>query len=556
MIAHGAGNGERPAEGSRWGAWAPWLLALLGLLLALRVPLATGFERLHGDEGDVRHLNYVLEHSFLWATGAPNHSSFWSPPVFFPEPNTGAYSETLVGLLPLYAPLRLARVSPEVSFQVVLAGALLSTYWAGYALFRRGFGAGRLGSSAGAYLFAFAGPRIQKLHHAQLLAHAFTALAVLALIQAFRSSREGRSRGTTGWLAVFFGSCVAQVYVGVYLGWFLGFGLLLALLAGLAGRTDRANLIAFARRSWPGLAAGAFLALLAGIPLATAYLGAASDVGTRSFEMVAPFLPPLKAWLNPGPTNVFYGGWLGSWGGFGRLPFSWEKQLFPGAVTLAAVAWGAWRERRSPAFRICALSGVAMVLLATSWPGGHTLWRYVLELLPGADAIRAVPRLVLILLIPAGAALSAAVDAAAARSRILAASLVLFVGAEQLQALPSFEVGPVRQRVAAVRAAIPEGCTAFFYSPVLSGKPFWETQLDAMWASIERGVPTVNGYSSNLPRGWEPLMAHELSFFDEPRVRTALTAWLEASEVSPETVCWVQLAGGKAGNEGLSGSSR
>jgi hypothetical protein len=526
-----------------WLPWGPILLAVIGVLLAFRVPLASGFERIHLDEGDVRHLNYVLEHAWLWASGNPAHDRFWSPPVFYPQQNTEALGENLLGLLPFYAPFRLAGVSAEAAFQLVLISSLLASFAAAYALFRRGFRVGAVGAAAGAYLFAFGAPRIQRLQHAHLLFHAFTALAVLALIEAFRESEAGRPRRASAWAGAFIGSCVAQVYSGMYLGWFLAFGLGLALVAGLSLRADARSVLRLARNTWPTLLAGSVLASLALLPLAVPYSKAAAELGPRSFDSVIPFLPPVKAWLNPGPTSVLYGSWLGQWDVFSRLPFSWEKQFFPGFATLAAIGWGTARLHTSQPFRICLVSAALLVLLATSWPGGHTLWQPVFETLPGASSVRAVGRLILILLVPAGAALAATVDALSRWSRAAAVGLLLVVGAEQLQSLPSFETGPVRARVDAVAAAIPPGCAAFYYSPVLSGKPFWVTQLDAMWASVATGVPTVNGYSSSHPRVWEPLMAHELSFRDEPRVRSSLTVWLASKGLPPESVCWVQLPG-------------
>lgn len=531
-----------PARSTRL-PWFPLLIATIGILVTFRVPLASGFERLHSDEGDVRHLNYVLEHAHLWATGAPAHTRFWSPPVFFPAQGTEAYGENLLGLLPLYAPFRLAGVPTDISFQLVLASSLLASFAAAWALFRRGFSAGPLGAAAGAYLFAFGAARVQRIQHAHLLLQAFTALAVLALVEAFRASGAGRTRSASAWVAVFLVSCVAQVYAGMYLGWFLALGLLLALLAGLSRRADAGRIVRLARDTWPTLVVGSFLAGLALLPVALAYVEASKTLGPRDLDVIARFLPPLKAWLNPGPTSVLYGSWLGQWEVLTRLPFSWEKQFFPGFATLGAIVWGAVRFRTHPPMRICLLAGALLAVLATSWPGGHTLWVVVLETVPGATSVRAVGRIVLLLLLPAGAAVALTVDTLGRRSRAAALGLALLVGAEQAQSLPSFETGPVQARVDAVAAAIPVGCDAFFYSPVLSGKPFWVTQLDAMWASVATGIPTVNGYSSSHPRAWEPLMAHELSFFDEPRVRTALTSWLEASGTPPESVCWVQLAG-------------
>ncbi|MHB1047380.1 MAG: hypothetical protein ACYC4P_15355 [Thermoanaerobaculia bacterium] len=525
-------------------ALLPVLVGLVGLVATLRVPIASGLTRIHEDEGDARHLNYVLEHVHRWATGDAAHRGLWSPPVFFPVKNTGAYSELLLGVAPLYVPFRLAGAPPDVALQLFVAAALALNFLAGWALFRRGFGAGALGASAGAYLFAFGALRAQRLGHQHLLPHFFTALAVLALIEAIRQPESGRPDRRNRWLGVFFAALVAQVYAGVYLAFFLGLALAASAAVALALPSTRAPFLAFVRERAPVLLGGAALSALALVPLAVPYARAAREVGFRGYEMVAPFLPPLKAWLNPGPFRTLYGSWLGAWDVVRELPFAGEKAFFPGLLTALLVVWGLALGRERTALRVAALAGAALILLTTSWPGGHSLWRFVYEVVPGAKAMRAVGRFSFLLLIPAGAAVAYAVDRLFARrgTAVTAAVLLLF-GAEQLSSVPSYDREPVRRRVERVARAIGPECGAFYYSPILSGRPHWETQLDGMWASLETGIPTVNGYSSNLPPGWGPLMEHELAVADEARVGDRLAAWIATKGLPPASVCWVQLDG-------------
>jgi hypothetical protein len=109
--------------------------------------------------------------------------------------------------------------------------------------------------------------------------------------------------------------------------------------------------------------------------------------------------------------------------------------------------------------------------------------------------------------------------------------------------MPAYDRARPAARVARVAAAVPPGCPAFFYSPVLSPQAHWVTQLDGMWASLETGVPTVNGYSSNLAPGWTPLMAHVVRDPGERRVHRDLEAWEAANGLPVGSVCVIRLTG-------------
>ena len=82
----------------------PLLLLAFGLTAAFYPTLFSGFRRMQNDPGDTRHLNYILEHDYLWLTRAPLDRDLWSPPIFYPVANAAAYTELLLGALPFYAP--------------------------------------------------------------------------------------------------------------------------------------------------------------------------------------------------------------------------------------------------------------------------------------------------------------------------------------------------------------------------------------------------------------------------------------------------------------------
>jgi hypothetical protein len=64
--------------------------------------------------------------------------------------------------------------------------------------------------------------------------------------------------------------------------------------------------------------------------------------------------------------------------------------------------------------------------------------------------------------------------------------------------------------------------------------------LDAAWAALLTGRPTINGYSSYDPPEWndlaDPIVTDVAA---EARLRSALRAWLRASVGVGAASCWL-----------------
>ena len=161
-------EGNRSSAGpGAWG-WVPPLLWAVGLLSVFLPMIRSGLRLTHGGLGDPRLVHYILEHGFLWMTGAAGHESFWSPPVFSPHPNVSAYTDLLLGYGPLYWPWRLLHLPPDTSFQLWMLGTWSTNFLAAFLLLRHGIGGGRLGAACGAYLIAFGNPLQSQFGHPQL----------------------------------------------------------------------------------------------------------------------------------------------------------------------------------------------------------------------------------------------------------------------------------------------------------------------------------------------------------------------------------------------------
>jgi hypothetical protein len=520
----------------------PVLFGSCGLVLAHHETVLTGFALTQFDLGDTRLNHFMLEHGYRWVIGARGHESLFSPGFFFPTKNVAAYSDVLLGAGPFYWVWRTIGVDPDTAFQLWVLTVSALNFLSAYVWFARGFKLHSLGAAAGAALFAYAGMRINQTMHHQLFPHFWSIVCLFALLRLFAYDPNGRAAGGARlWLWVACLTLSLQFWVGFYLGWFLCLGLAVAALWGMLFRTHRSRIFAILR-AYPYtvlLALATSVLLLA--PMAIHYLEAAREVGMRSFTEALSMTPPLVAWVHFGKASWFYG-WMSDMASFQHIPQEPEQRLGMGLVTTVVCVAGLCQRRREAGVRLVALSGVTLVILALN-VGGITAWRFVYDLVPGAKAIRAVARIGLVILIPMGLGLAAFVDSLARKGggRVVAAFVL---GAlcllEQAETTPAFSKQQNREDIAAVAQLIEPGCQAFVFSPIQGRWRYWKYQLDAMWAGLYVGVPTLNGYSGNFPPGW-PLRDTNIRFEgDERRVSAAIGFWLRRNSLDPQGICWVR----------------
>lgn len=514
-----------------------------GLVGAFWPTLFSGFRQMQTDPGDTRLLNFVLEYGYRWVAGllTLRPISFWDQPTFFPAPNTTAYTEILLGTWPAYWLFRALRFAPETSFQLWMI-AVLAVDFASMAVFlRRCVGFGTWASAVGAFLFAFASPRIAQLGHQQLLPQFFTILALYGL---FRWIRPGRMTSEQG-IYLFFVAFAVQLWSGFYLGWFFFFGLLVAGIWAVSLPRWRQLFLDHLARNRRVIVRAAALWLILIAPLAFHYILVRRAVGARPWPETATMLPPLQAWLYLGPQSGLYS-WQWNLGVFRGISMEHEQRLGIGWVTLLLAAFGLYRLSRTRAdwARLTALTTITILALITSYPGGVSIWKLLFHIVPGASAIRAVARMGLLIVIPLSIGLAYLVETRARIGAVLGIAIVCF--AEQVQTTGAYDKFQPRVDVSSLAARVNKGCAAFYYAPVYEqdGRDVpaaWQLQIDAMWAALETGVPTINGYSGFHPKRWGDL-ADNRAFAGAAysRIRDAFQKWMAYYHLDPERVCWIR----------------
>lgn len=185
--------------------------AYLVLSLAYTWPLAANLS--HGvahDAGDP-----VLNAWILWWTtkAMPLTAHWWNAPIFYPAAGTLAFSEHLLGLAPIAAPLIVLTGNPLAGYNVaVIATYVLSAagaHFLGYTITRRHDVA-----AIAAVAYAFAPYRLAQVPHIQVLAGYWIPVCLAAL---HRYGREPQTR----WAALAAGAWLMQGLTNGYYLFFL-----------------------------------------------------------------------------------------------------------------------------------------------------------------------------------------------------------------------------------------------------------------------------------------------------------------------------------------------
>ncbi len=386
----------------------------------------------------------------------------------------------------------------------------------------------RLGAALGAFVFAFAMPRGQQLGHLQLFPQFFTPLCFLCV------TRLHTLRPWTVWGVV---ACVVlQVYSAVYLGWFLALALgicgLVTVVMCRASEEFFRKIKLGLRRLWLHAVAALTLAVVALRPLGLHYAQAQSEVGKRTFYQMRGMLPRLTSYVLPSDYTFLYRPllWLRP-----RVSMAHEQVMFAGFLVLACTVLMAKSIYRKPRdyssnwWKYALLSILAITWVATLWVG-ESLWHLVHGLLPGGGAIRAVSRITLLQLLPMGASVAWVATKLEKRSGLLTAMLfsALVVFENSGVSKQDFSAREQATRINDVKSQLSgKNCTTFFLTGIDES---WKTHLDAMWASLETQIPTINGYSGNSPPDWP---------FEDPFTvqRVALEGWLKRHHMPTDGIC-------------------
>ena len=329
---------------------------------------------------------------------------------------------------------------------------------------------------------------------------------------------------------------VAQLYAGYYFGWFLILSLGIAIAWSVILPSTRTEFRLLLRRDLVPIAAAVAIAAVGLRPFFVHYTRAARDLGVRPFAEVQLTLPQPQSWLHVG-TNHWVWGWTASREVFKDLPLEYEHRIGFGYITPLICALGFSLQRGRKSVCLTALVLCTLVVFATSFPS-LSFWRILYEWIPGGSAIRAVTRVGLITLLLASIGFASFVQSEwATRRPWLTSLLCLICIVEQGVTTPSYDKGYVRRRVLQLASRIDPNCDSFYYHPRPERLSFNDAQLDALWASLHRRVPTINGYSGGFPPGWSGLLV--VNAPGGPTPHDALGEWARFRKLPWNRICQI-----------------
>lgn len=467
----------------------PWLISLgllaIGLFFFYFRSFRAGFSLLPGDSADGRLCHYFLEHSWLWISGDTLHAEFWNAPFFYPVKNVMAYSETLLGAAPIYWFFRALGVPATLSY-LIFPGILgILNYCAMYIFLRHAFKTDPVPSGGGAFLFSFCAPRLVSLIHIQMYPQFYTPIFMLML---FLFGGNFRSDLRKSHFALLCASlCAAlQFYAGFYLGWFLMLGFCLFIIVAFVFSPSRNLLFTLLKTQWPWLllALVFFIALV--FPMLLPYMEEQARAGRWAWNEVTLFLPMVKTFFNT--SSFLYKN---------NFALSYEHLMGIGFISFGISLYGLiWGARKNIWCKIFFIMFIGIFLLSTLQVSDTYLWKILYEFFPGAGAIRAVTRIFFLLL--AIMSIGYAFSMQNKRAWIQVVFLCILLVENMTFGFMYNKTSRYEKESGRIAALAKEKDMPFAY--ISDQKvPILITNLDAMWASVFSGRPTINGYSGRFP---------------------------------------------------------
>lgn len=512
----------------------------LGLWRFHIIQFSSGFDMFPGDRGDARLVTYILEH---WYQVFHGNESWISPAMFFPVKGTLGYADILLGYAIPYALLRAAGLDifGAAEFSIILGNVL--NFVVCFVLLNKVLRLNSLASCAGAMFFAFNSPKFAQMSHLQLQLMLFLPLVVIFVVLFVQKAAVLSQKQAFGLLSLAALSLNLQLLTAFYPGWFLIFwGFLFFMLTFFLQKT-RLLVISLIVKFKRALAGCLVVFIIGLLPYLAVYLPVIRSHGWRPYQ--SDIIPEVWSLLLMDQGNYIWGRVSAALRQVHPFGFYWPEHqigigLVPSIVWLVISGFSICvikRHTKAPIlsnYRVLNEPGtrevnnlfLALAILATNlfyiigmnYGNTSSPWHYVYLYFPGARGIRAVARYVMVLALPMSIAFAFAVQGTMQKIsdqkrlwiRITLSGLMLlliFFGLlEQFASSKGgnkFSIKAENNHLQKLTVKLPGDCTSFYVAVGPTGiRGHHEYQIDAMLVSVMRGIPTLNGYSGQLPRDW------------------------------------------------------
>lgn len=527
------------------------LTSLITVVILFYKQLLSGFTLTYFNLYDGTIEVSVLEHWFAVLHG---REAWNTTRYFYPTAGTLAYNDGYFLLGIAYSLPRWLGVNPYASAELAHVAMWLAGFMGMYAFLRAAFGIAVGWALLAAASFTLSSNFTAHSIHGQLSTVALVPVLGWLLARLARASLGARGWAALGWGVAAVALLGAWLLTALYMAWFTMFLALLLLPAWLlaadgAERRAAWQIVRVLGSARIGLLSAALTLALA--PFLWLYVPKSAETGMHPVGAALAYLPRPTDILNVGPDNLLFGDLMA------RLHAIMPETFIAGGerlgglspplllAFLAACVW-CWRATPFPGrglLRALCLASITAWLLAQDY-GWLQPWRFVYAFVPGAKAVRVVARIQLFLIVPVIVAVGVAFAHAARRlpwpATALAAA-VLLLGQPAVRG-PLFDVAKLRLQGAMSVPLAPAECAAFFTRAPQdrqgrSGSDhdeLYNHNVDAMLIAELIGLPTINGFSTFTPPGW--------NFADPDRPDYLRRVWTYAQEHRLHGVCALSLA--------------
>jgi hypothetical protein len=484
------------------------------VLWLYRMQLMNGFSLLSGDRYDAVISTTILEH---WYNVFQGKSHWTDVQYFYPHvrsiANTDGYF--LVGLL--YIPFRLFQLDPFLSGELAIVALKVLGFVGMYWMSRRVFSLPFHWSILAAVLFTLNNGMTTHSSRSQFATVAVAPFMTVLLWRAVQAVKDGnfsKFRWFGALAGLLFGAwCISCFYVAWFFLYFMiVFSAIAFLCARQAGWTLLKNLTQRHAGSCLFVLAVALIALG---PFLYAYLPKSRETGVRDYSDALQYTVMPENILQLGNENLFLGKI------YNAILLKFKPDYVPAQEyyntgfgiflfgLFAAACIHIYRqERKDNKFILALMLATVVTWLTPLNIGGHSLWYFVFNGIPGAKALRIVSAYYIFLALPI---IAIAVRYFSRRRfpTVFASALVALLIVEELNVPGLSLTRNVEMERIAMPHQPPASCRAFYTSgwadQTTLGSPaeLYAHNVTAMLIAQQLNIPTVNGFASFMAPDWD-----------------------------------------------------
>ena len=517
-----------------------WFIGLLaGLFACTFQVIGLDWSFYPGDLGDGRLNLYFLEHGFQFLSG--NVQSYWDAPFMHPEPNVIAYSDNLLGTLPVYAAFRFVGMELFSAYQWWYLALSVLNYGCAFLLFKHLF-KNPWAAALGAFVFAFSVSMFSQVSHSQTFARFPIPLAFL---MAVRYSEQYQVKYFCYALLLL----AFQIYCGIYLGFLLaiplGIFLAFCLLKGIL--RDRKKVLNPKHIVLLGLSS--ILSILVLLPLIYPYTQRKIEPDPSHYQSIVHSIPEIQSYFISHPGTIF-------WNFLSHSPQGmeawWDHQLFVGIIAFLCMAIApilvayqfakqTWNRDKMLILILLISTGIITGLIFLKI-NNHTLYKWIYYL-PGFSAMRSLTRIINIEILFFGLAVSYVatfmLNKKETRNVLVFSTLLMLLVLDNFVSAKNIQREKIQTAKARIDAITPHlqkipANSVISYEPDTINAPMYAYQIDAMLVAQQMGMRTLNAYTATSPT--------EYSMFWKNPNSASRNYWLSKNEIDFDTLYVVRSA--------------